>query len=573
MSFYARLAVPLLFALPTFAAPTLPPDLGPLTLFDELKALPSEWTKASGNASESKLNVKIGLKQSNIQGLEQRLLEVATPGNADYGNWLSKEEIDSYVAPSAVNVALVKTWLALYGITDVTSPTSDWLAFSAPVSTMEALLGTQYDFYTHPSRKGAIPRTTQYSVPLLLHDVIDLVTPTTAFYRNLAPQKSVAAPESKRRTKRQSCTGTTITPKCLYQLYNVTYTSKGSQTVATTELIEVGAVHSDYASFAKQFSISSTLADFTDVSVSGGSNPGTSADEGTLEGNLDTQYMGAIARTFVKNQFLALGPSGESDQDFEDELANLASYLTSTSSPPSVVSTSYGGEEQAFSSSYMTRVCNEFMKAGSAGISVFFSSGDGGVGGNGEPSCNNGFYPVWPAVCPYSTAVGGTMFSSGKEVVANAQTSSGTFTPGGGFSNTFSTPSYQSSQVSKYITYLNGKYNGLYNAKGRGFPDISLASVNYQIVDGGSVEGVLGTSASSPTWAALVSLLNDYRHSQGKATLGFLNPLLYSATTGLNDITSGSNSGCNSKGFSATTGWDPASGLGSINFGKFLSNV
>lgn len=161
MSFLSRLAVPLLFALPAFSAPVLPPDLGPLTLFDELKALPSQWTKTSGNASAANLAVKIGLKQSNIQGLEQRLMEVATPGNADYGQWLSKEEIDSYVAPSAVNVALVKTWLALYGINDVTSPTSDWLAFSAPVSTVEALLGTTYDFYTHPSSKQAIPRTMQ----------------------------------------------------------------------------------------------------------------------------------------------------------------------------------------------------------------------------------------------------------------------------------------------------------------------------------------------------------------------------------------------------------------------------
>lgn len=62
------------------------------------------------------------------------------------------------------------------------------------------------------------------------------------------------------------------------------------------------------------------------------------------------------------------------------------------------------------------------------------------------------------------------MFSSGKEVVANAQTGSGdTFTPGGGFSNTFSTPSYQSSQVSSYISKLNGEYDGLYNSNGRGF--------------------------------------------------------------------------------------------------------
>ena len=45
---------------------------------------------------------------------------------------------------------------------------------------------------------------------------------------------------------------------------------------------------------------------------------------------------------------------------------------------------------------------------------------------------------------------------------------------------------------------------------------------------GGSVESVGGTSASSPTFAAIVTLLNDFRISNGKPPLGFLNPLLYS---------------------------------------------
>jgi tripeptidyl-peptidase-1 len=73
-----------------------------------------------------------------------------------------------------------------------------------------------------------------------------------------------------------------------------------------------------------------------------------------------------------------------------------------------------------------------------------------------------------------------------------------------------------------------------------------------------------------------VSLLNDYRIANGKPSLGFLNPLLYStAFTGLNDITvrfsisviefisfgvqSGSNPGCGTNGFSAAVGWDPVS--------------
>jgi tripeptidyl-peptidase-1 len=55
----------------------------------------------------------------------------------------------------------------------------------------------------------------------------------------------------------------------------------------------------------------------------------------------------------------------------------------------------------------------------------------------------------------------------------------------------------------------------------------------------------------------------------GKSPLGFLNPWLYStAASALNDITSGSNPGCNTNGFPAKAGWDPVTGLGTPNFTK-----
>ena len=61
------------------------------------------------------------------------------------------------------------------------------------------------------------------------------------------------------------------------------------------------------------------------------------------------------------------------------------------------------------------------------------------------------------------------------------------------------------------------------------------------------------------TAAGVFSLLNDFLISHGKAPLGFLNPLIYASTsaTAFNDITSGSNPGCGTQGFSAVAGWDP----------------
>ena len=58
--------------------------------------------------------------------------------------------------------------------------------------------------------------------------------------------------------------------------------------------------------------------------------------------------------------------------------------------------------------------------------------------------------------------------------------------------------------------------------------------------------------------AGIVSLLNDFRVSQHNPPLGFLNYLLYGeGSEGLNDITDGSNTGCEIEGFPAKPGWDP----------------
>jgi tripeptidyl-peptidase-1 len=109
---------------------------------------------------------------------------------------------------------------------------------------------------------------------------------------------------------------------------------------------------------------------------------------------------------------------------------------------------------------------------------------------------------------------------------------------------------------------------------GRAYPDVAAQAVNFQVVIGGQVEGLEGTSCASPTFAGVVALLNDYRLSLGKAPLGFLNPLIYgSLSTGFNDITSGSNPSCGTNGFSSKAGWDPVTGLGTPNFGKLQALV
>ena len=55
--------------------------------------VPEGFTKQSAAAADTPLKLRIALKQSDPQGLEKALMDVSTPGNALYGQHLSKEEV------------------------------------------------------------------------------------------------------------------------------------------------------------------------------------------------------------------------------------------------------------------------------------------------------------------------------------------------------------------------------------------------------------------------------------------------------------------------------------------------
>ena len=151
-------------------------------------------------------------------------------------------------------------------------------------------------------------------------------------------------------------------------------------------------------------------------------------------------------------------------------------------------------------------------------------------------------------------------------------------TSGGGFSQYYSRPSFQDASVSAYFVAAakagQSPVSG-YSTGGRGYPDVSLAGYHYKTLIAGNLYGLSGTSASAPTFAGFVSNVNAARLAIGKGSLGWLNPTLYANyTLFANDVTSGNNrcvgsNLCCSQGYYAAPGWDPATGLGSINYGKF----
>ena len=156
------------------------------------------------------------------------------------------------------------------------------------------------------------------------------------------------------------------------------------------------------------------------------------------------------------------------------------------------------------------------------------------------------------------------------------------FVSGGGFSDTFAIPSYQTDVVAAYKK--NAAAAGTlpaatkWNNTGRGFPDVSALGgrVNqYCIAIDGKESAAYGTSAATPVIATVIAKLNEVRLNAGGKPLGFINPLIFKHSECFNDVVSGNNAGRNGlkSGFTAMKGWDPLTGLGTPNFDALKSVV
>jgi tripeptidyl-peptidase-1 len=90
-------------------------------------------------------------------------------------------EVDGLVKPGAKSLELVEKWLSEHEIDNVAySSSRDTIKFELPVSDVEELLDTEYSIYEHFDGTRLV-RTTEYSLPVHLHEHIAIVTPTNQF--------------------------------------------------------------------------------------------------------------------------------------------------------------------------------------------------------------------------------------------------------------------------------------------------------------------------------------------------------------------------------------------------------
>ncbi|KAI0646520.1 family S53 protease [Trametes meyenii] len=537
------------------------------------ESVPSTFQLVGPAPSDAVVDLRVALVQNDIAGLQKALLDVSDPASPLKGQHLSKEEVEKFVAPKPETVAAVTAWLKDNDIEATqASPAGDQLSFSIPVSKANALLDAEFSVFNHtPTGKTSI-RTLAYSIPTDLKEHLDFVHPTTVFAQPFTGKVFNFVPHSADKPKPlfnltsdavpASCVNT-ITPSCLQALYGIpaALATQKSNTLGVSGFIEQFANQQDLKTFITNFRPDLAAGTtFTTQTLDGGQNPQQLADAG-IEANLDTQYTVGIA-SGVPTVFISVG---ERNRDGVNGFLDIINTLLGETNPPQVLSTSYGFNEPDLPTSIANNLCNAYAQLGARGTSILFSSGDGGVSGSQSQSCTT-FIPTFPSGCPFVTSVGATT-GIGPETAADFS--------GGGFSNVFAQPSFQSGAVTTFLNALGNTNSGKFNRAGRGFPDIAAQGENVEIVFQNQFGEVAGTSCSTPIFASIISLLNDELAAQGKPPLGFLNPFFYSSqgAAALTDVTSGSNPGCNTNGFTARAGWDPVTGLGTPNFAKLRTAV
>jgi len=173
----------------------------------------------------------------------------------------------------------------------------------------------------------------------------------------------------------------------------------------------------------------------------------------------------------------------------------------------------------------------------------------------------------------------------GQPEVACTSFTNGLITTGGGFSTYVTRPTWQEKTVNDYLTGgPNVPPRSMFSSLGRAYPDIAMIGHNFPVWIAGQQYIESGTSASAPVVASMFTLINGVRLAGGRSPVGYITPTLYQLGESNNDmfhdITSGVNNCCAGNngtqtccqyGFTATQGWDPVCGFGSIDFKRALA--
>ena len=558
----------------------------------------------------------------------QRLLAQQTdPSSPLYHHWITPDAFAARFGIADSDIAATTTWLQSHGFT-IDAITPGRITFSGTAAEIQQAFGTALHHFLWPAGKDQ-PAELHFAPAseLSLPPALASVTAAVLHLSDFRPKPSV-------RTIRPNFTTAAsqahfLSPgdlQVMYDLKPLFPTSGSSVNLGAGQSIAVvGQSYVPTGNGSAEYNFATMLTgnyNVFPVFVPGSGNEAAiPADEG--EADIDIEYSSGTASGATV--FYVTTGSNPNYNVFDA----LAFAITQAIAP--VVSISYGGCESLTSVTDLQQANALFEQAAAQGQTIVASSGDSGPTACAPYSTSNGvslaqqqaLVVSFPSSSPYITAIGGTQMAPGTfttgsstywdiatatdntrsllsyvpEVAWNESSSIyGIAASGGGISSVFPRPAWQ--------TGVPGIPSGSF----RLVPDIalqaSIASPGYIIcsddraltgANGDCLDNTLqnsnsryvlggGTSFAAPIFAGFVAILNQTRHTLGQGTV---NPTLYSLaaqpsvySSAFHDITAGTTAcaagdgNCGTAGesvYAATTGYDMATGLGSIDLANLVT--
>ena len=570
------------------------------------QAMPAQNLQLATALSPAKsLHITLALKTQNKSELDALARAVSTPGNAQFGHFLTPAQFAQRFSPSAAQAQAVVDYLQQQGFSNIELSANRLLVSAdGSAAAAETAFNTPLVQFVHNgatefanSRPAQVPAQLQGIVASVigLQSLGRMQTHLVHRDAGKAVPAAVSTAVSKATT---AATGVPQTPpvsftaSMLRTAYDAGSTPTGLGTsIAILTWGDVSQVPTDLRTYEQQNSL--PQVPFTHITVGA---PGTDTS-GLDEWDLDSQASSGIAGNLRRIYMYSVYEGDDTD------LAMGAAKVVSDDLVKAV-NMSFGGcEEINFLDGSMVSFDQSFEQGVVEGITFFASAGDGGA------SCQliaNLGTPVvlgaveYPAASNWVVSVGGTSLLINSDGSYDAEIS--WISGGGGLSLFEFAQPWQQPVLPPLNTALGLADPDLgLGFPSRGVPDIAMNGDDLlsptDIVVNGATEAVGGTSVSSPlsvgSWARFQAAHGEcygfaapmfYSYvplsgavpgvlaeidaaigsieaiALGSAPIAPLEPGLGQPATGFHDITVGFNFL-----YPATPGWDYTTGLGSFD--------
>jgi hypothetical protein len=508
--------------------------------------------------------------------LDRLLEDQQDPSSPLSHQWLTPEEYADRFGLARSDFEKVREWIAAQGFqVERAARSRSHISFSGTAAQVRAAFGTEVHRY-RVEGKTHFANAREVEIPEQLEPLVSSIRGLDDFH------EETHAPLVRRANW---AGGHGLTPGDLAVIYNVNPVYKAGYNGAGQTILVTGQSLINLQD-VRSFRAAAGLPPSDPKLLYLGIDPGYT--DAMSEGVLDVEIAGGAAPG--ANIIYLYGFSANDAAEYGvDE--NLATVLTH----------SYGKCEKNVPNWLWFR--NVAQQAAAQGITWVASSGDEGVA-----ACDwrakigaNGVGVNVPASVPEVTAIGGTQFvEGGGNYWSNTAGADGStalsYIPETAWNETVQAGLVNASTGGYSIAYPRPAWQagpGVQNYNSRQVPDIAFAASAihdpYLIFQQGIPMQTGGTSAGTPFFAGVLAVLNQYVVANGiqaRPGLGNVNPRLYQlaqTTRGVfHDITTGNNTvacvvgtrdcATGAYGYNAGPGYDPVTGLGSIDVTALFEN-